>query len=73
MSKRVIYIHTIDDQPGEFDGDQICFASNYRHRPNVPAESLAQIKREQRATLRYRKSLGFSNEGTKYGYVKYAV
>jgi hypothetical protein len=65
--QRTIYIHTINDEPAVFDGNEIVYASPYK--AGVPAESLAQIKREQRASYRYRQS----DEVVEYGYRRFLV
>jgi hypothetical protein len=66
-----IYVHTIDGRPGTFDGYQICFAANYG-RPNKPARSLQQIRREQAKSRANRIRDGFSDNG-EYDYRRYVV
>jgi hypothetical protein len=69
---RIMYVHTIDDMPARFDGEQICYVSTH---PNGrfharPVPDLATIRREQRASIQYRKRNGFSDSAGEYGYVR---
>lgn len=66
MSK---YMHTIDGRPATFDGYQICYATFYG-KPNILADSLAQIRKEQKLTERNRKADGYETIGD-YGYLRY--
>jgi hypothetical protein len=66
MSK---YLHTLDGKPATFDGFQICFASRYG-KPNLMAESLDQIRREQKISIKNRQERGYSDD-FKYGYLRY--
>lgn len=67
MSK---YLHTIDGKPATFDGYQICFATFYGPA-NSLAESLTQIKREQKISVRNRKRDGFDTDVGEYGWLRY--
>lgn len=70
-----IYIHTIDNQPGEFDGDQVCYAGWGRtSHSRKPAYSLRQIKREQKKSMEFRADMfGEKDQSHRYGYVRYSV
>ena len=67
---RCYYVHTINGRPGGFDGMQICYAGGGRgwHAPAV--RSLRQIRREQQASIRFRRAT-FQERAIeqKYGYV----
>jgi len=67
MSK---YLHTINGEPAVFDGWQICFAS-FHGKPNKLADSLAQIKKEQKVSTDNRASKGFKTVLGEYGYFRY--
>jgi hypothetical protein len=64
----VYYMHTIDDKPASFDGDQVCFLG-LRDR-GVLCKSLQQIRTQQMATKRYRSAAGFSTDKFTLGYVR---
>lgn len=68
MKRRVMYMHTIDGYPAKYleRNRQITFAGKRGIRL-VP--SLAQIRREQRATVEWRTAQGYGDHDTKYGYV----
>lgn len=66
------YMHTIEGQPGFFDGEQVCFmcpCSQRRRDVNLVCTSLEQIRREQAASTEYRERHKFGNDTT-YGYVR---
>ena len=66
----LLYMHTIDGQPALYwPGHQICYCNRIQRNAPPLATSLAQIRREQRATKRYRKAWGFVDEAGKYSYV----
>lgn len=75
------YMHTLDGRPAFFvkqdaTGGQICFSYLGKYsRPAVPlVDSLAQIRREQQATLRWRREQGLTvRELSDYSYVRVAV
>ena len=67
MSK---YLHTIDGRPATFDGYQICYATT-NGKANDLADSLNQIRKEQRITIENRKLDGFDVVG-EYGYFRYS-
>jgi hypothetical protein len=63
-----LYMHTIDGRPAEYwPGEQITFA-RYRNGVSHFAESIQQIRKEERASLRYRRSRGW-HDRCAYGYV----
>ena len=68
----VKYMHTIDGMPAAFDGDQICYRSFYGKAQPL-CDDLAQIKREQQLTKKYRDSMGFSDYETKYSHLRILV
>ena len=51
-----------------YPGEQICYA--VRTRPIPLCDTLAQIKREQRAAVAWRKSEGFDCENKSFGWMK---
>lgn len=61
------YMHTIDRQPAFYDGNQIVFASGVVKQT---ASTIRQIRREQRATRRWRRDQGYSLEVGQLGYVR---
>lgn len=66
------YMHTIDSQPAHYHpGYQICYAS--RNQPIPLCNDRAQIKREQRASAKWRKSRGYLPLIGAFGWVKVAV
>lgn len=67
MSK---YMHTIDGRPAMFDGYQICYATFYGPA-NKLADSLEQIRKEQRITIRNRKRDGLDLHVGEYGHLRY--
>ena len=70
---KTYYLHTIDDQPAFFDGDQICFAGGPYARHKQPLSlSLRQIRREQRISAASRARWGMEDWG-KRGYVRVHV
>ena len=72
MSKTV-YLHTIDGEPGAFDGYQVCFISRSGGSAWAkPCGSLKQIRKEQAKSRANRKRDGFPNDA-EYGYVKLSV
>lgn len=72
MGKRTIYCHTLNGQPAYFDGERIVFVGKYRPA-QAPAESLAQIRREQQADIRYDRVRGVEQAGWQRNYVRYRV
>jgi hypothetical protein len=66
------YLHTIDAKPAMcVSGEQICFRPFYGKAYPL-ADSLDQIRKEQKASLKYRKKYGFTTN-VKYGYVRIYV
>ncbi|KKK61530.1 hypothetical protein LCGC14_3013400 [marine sediment metagenome] len=68
---QTIWIHTLDGRAAAFDGNQVCFTNMYG-RGFEPAYSLAQIKKEQRDTCRYRQMKGW-NGPSKMSHRRYRV
>lgn len=64
------YMHTLNGEPARFDGEQIIYARS--RRPVPLATSLAQIRREQRATRAFRRRIGIAwldaRHPVSYGY-----
>lgn len=55
---KIKYMHTINSCPGNYyPGEQICYATG--SRPIRLADSLAQIKKEWKATLKWRRKQGY--------------
>jgi hypothetical protein len=68
---KIKYMHTIDGCPGSYyPGEQICFA--VRSRPIRLADSLAQIKKERRATLKWRRQQSY-NIYSDYGHLRVQI
>ncbi len=71
--KRFYYMHTLNGKLAHFNGVQTCyfpFQSPQSHRiKGALLESLRDIRRQQRATLKYRKKKGF-RDYDKMGWVK---
>jgi hypothetical protein len=71
VSETTYYLHTINDCPAFFDGEQICFAGGATSRsPQRLCRSLRQIRREQSASVRNRKRWGFEAGSDQIGYVR---
>lgn len=69
---RWLYVHTIDGRPAQyFPGSQICF-SPWRGITRT-ATSLRQIRREQRASIRWRREKGYEASPSDYGYFRLYV
>lgn len=67
---KTIYIHTIDDKPAAFDGEQLCFLGGYSTW-GEPCYSLRELRQQQQASIRYRRQIGAQDElDDKYGYVR---
>jgi hypothetical protein len=66
------YLHTIDAKPAMYvSGEQICFRPFYGKAYPL-ADSLDQIRKEQKASLKYREECGFASDA-KYDYVRIYV
>ncbi len=63
------YMHLCCLQPGYFDGDQICLGFRNIKMSELLVNSLQQIRREQRATKKYREFMGFEVAPTDYSYI----
>lgn len=62
------YLHTINGQPAGYNGNQICYGW-----AGMPlANTLKQIRKEQRLTKKERKKWGCDDED-KYGYLRVEV
>jgi hypothetical protein len=72
MREREYYLHTIDSRPAFFDVHQICFSmrGGYTRTAQRLADSLAQIRAEQKASNAWRVVMGYSTHSFKYGYVR---
>lgn len=68
------YIHTINGRPAFFDGNQICYASKHQREGNVACTSLAQLRRQQHRSAKWRYEM-FGETGMKqeYGYVRFTL
>lgn len=64
--KNVKYMHTIDGLPGNYRGGQICFS--VVSQPIQLADSLEQIRREQKASEAWRAKKGFATSRFDLGY-----
>lgn len=60
QKQKSYYMHTIDGKPATFDGNQICYAT-YFGKANDLCSSLAQIHREQQASIRFRRLHGLDD------------
>jgi len=69
-----LYMHTINGRTAYFGDDQIVYFNRYSRVTfnEVFVDSLAKIKTDQEATIRYRKRNNFYTEGeeNKYSYVR---
>ncbi len=59
------YMHTINEKPGQYDGEQVCVGGAYFSL----ADSLEQIRKEQNASVGWRWRNGYAG-GARYGYIK---
>lgn len=65
-----MYMHTIDGEAASYvSGEQVCYAC--RTRPIRLCDSLAQIRKEQASSRKWRIAQGF--DGPDYGYLRVAV
>lgn len=69
MSK-ALYLHTLDDKPAFFDGNQVVFCNPHLRRPMPLCASLAQLKREQNASVKYRIANKMTASIRDYGYIR---
>jgi hypothetical protein len=60
------YLHTLDDSPADFDGKQVCFCTRSRDACRL-VTSLKQIRKEQKASSKWRIENGFRDD-CEYGY-----
>jgi len=64
-----VFIHTINGYPAQYyDGEQIYYGS--RRSGVKTVNTLAQIKKEQRATNKWRKKKGFDVHPLDYDYMR---
>lgn len=69
-AERVLYMHTLDGRPAQYYPDeQIAFADDRRGVSRF-ADSLSQIRREQRASDKWRLEQGFRIDEWNYSYVR---
>lgn len=67
------YLHTINGKPATYyPGDQICYVTKYGDA-GVLVKSLRQIRREQKASIKFRQSKGIPEDGSDYGYRRVRV
>lgn len=67
---RFVYMHTLDSEPAQYWSDeQICFVGS-RGKLLYFAANLRQLRREQRASDRWRVALGMSPTTFTYGYIR---
>lgn len=75
--KKVMYMHTLDNQPAGFedrDGPHIYFAdSTSRGAVATLVPSLATIKRQRLDCLNDRIAKGFDADARRYGYVRVVI
>ena len=60
------YMHIINGKPGRFSGEQICYAGVKNFKIRLVG-SLKQIRKEQKLSKKFRKSMKW--EDTEYSYV----
>lgn len=76
---KTMYLHTLDEKPASFDdsrGAYIHFAGGGRNHPIKLADSLRQIRREQRAAMRENKAngiVGVEWVPSRYGYARVEI
>ncbi len=64
-----VFIHILNGYPAQYDkGEQICYGS--RRSGVKTVNSLAQIKKDQRASCKWRKKQGFEINETVYDYMR---
>jgi hypothetical protein len=68
----VYYMHTIAGMPASFCKDQICYAVFFGP-PNKLCRNLAQIRRERRQTIKWRKEQGLDNDVGEYGHCRFVL
>lgn len=64
--KTVKYMHTLGGEPATYDGTQVCYT--VPSRPICLADSLRQIRTEQKASDRWRAKHGFGPSNGQYSY-----
>jgi len=72
-TRKSIYLHTINGHLAFFDGEQICYVAHGQTAlREVLRPDLATIRREQRASVEYRRrELGCaSDNGSDYDYLR---
>jgi hypothetical protein len=75
------YIHTINNIPAVFDGEQICYSRNIKYVDAIicffevrdayakeMCSSLGEIRKQQKMSSKWRKEKGFDDIGDNYGY-----
>lgn len=76
MSKNIKfkYMHTINEIPARYvPGEQICFVNHHGNFIGKLVDSLAQIRKEQRASVKWRKDKCWGLENFKYDYIRVEV
>ena len=72
MKSKWYYMHTIDEKPAAYDGEQICFLGSWNVFA-VACESLKEIRKQAAASARWRQERGLTDEGFRYSYVKFKL
>lgn len=67
-----VWMHTLDDQPAFFSGEQICLLPPSRTQ-DVLRYSYKQIQAERRKTISWRNKQGFRTDQTRYGHRMFYV
>ena len=72
LKNKWLYMHTIDNCPAQYEGQQICYANAVRGQAGIRrlCESLKQIKLEQRLSAKWRKEQGWEANMDRYSYVR---
>lgn len=71
---RTYYLHTIDEKPAYFDGDQVVFnGGRWARGPQPLATSLRQIKDERLRSILFRLKRGWRSGDGRYGHVRVTV
>lgn len=63
------YMHTLNNRPAWFDGRQVVYAMKFG-KANKLCRDLKQIRSEQRASAKWRRSRGLKDHD-KHGYFRY--
>ncbi len=72
--KKILYFHTIDDEPATYIKDeQICFLGNSSLKLSDGRKILYQIRKEQKLSGKWRRERGFDACLGDYGYFKLKI